>query len=206
MICRPYSSTTARHSAAMTPCAPMARLILATSALGPVRRLVPVSAMAEQPPAQSSMGAEEPGESVTASMSNCQYPALVTGAHECSPTKCAGSTPPMTISPPGEAPALRFSQKEKTGASTSPCLRRLSKGGMTPSTEMVLKPRPRMPSNFAAMKASPGSLVASAKTWSSTFRSPSVRVSWERNPDREPLPYSIANSSPLACGKGDRGT
>mmetsp|Transcript_38821 Transcript_38821/g.123385 ORF Transcript_38821/g.123385 Transcript_38821/m.123385 type:complete len:200 (+) Transcript_38821:449-1048(+) len=198
MICRPYSSTTARHSAAMTPCAPMARLILATSALGPVRRLVPVSAMAEQPPAQSSMGAEEPGESVTASMSNCQYPALVTGAHECSPTKCAGSTPPMTISPPGEAPALRFSQKEKTGASTSPCLRRLSKGGMTPSTEMVLKPRPRMPSNFAAMKASPGSLVASAKTWSSTFRSPSVRVSWERNPDREPLPYSIANSSPLA--------
>mmetsp|Transcript_38826 Transcript_38826/g.123429 ORF Transcript_38826/g.123429 Transcript_38826/m.123429 type:complete len:237 (+) Transcript_38826:505-1215(+) len=49
-------------------------------------------------------------------------------------------------------------------------------------------------------------LVASAKTWSSTFRSPSVRVSWERNPDREPLPYSIANSSPLACGKGDRGT
>jgi hypothetical protein len=35
--------------------------------------------------------------------------------------------------------------------------------GVTRFTDISLKPRPRMPSNLATRKASPGSLVASAK-------------------------------------------
>ena len=52
--------------------------------------------------------------------------------------------------------------------------------------------RTRMPSNLPAMKARPGSLVASAKVWCRTARLPRVTVSVLKKPDSAPLPYSIS--------------
>ena len=65
-------------------------------------------------------------------------------------------------------------------------------------TEMVSQPMPRMPSNLENRNAMPGSLVASANTWSLISRPAHVTVSWERNPESDPLPYWMANGSPRA--------
>ena len=62
-----------------------------------------------------------------------------------------------------------------------------------------MRPHTRMPSNLAATKASPGSLVASAKIWCSTSSCPNFRLSWLKKPDSEPLPYWMANSVPFFC-------
>ncbi len=59
--------------------------------------------------------------------------------------------------------------------------------------------RTRMPSNLAATKARPGSLVASAKVWFCTFRLPRDSTSVLKKPDSDPLPYWMAKSVPLAC-------
>ena len=58
---------------------------------------------------------------------------------------------------------------------------------------------PKMPSNLAAMKATPGSLVASAKVWPGTVRSPIVSTSVDRKPDSAPVPYWMANAVPLGA-------
>ena len=47
----------------------------------------------------------------------------------------------------------------------------------------------KMPSNLAATKARPGSLVASAKVCCCTSRLPNVKMSLLRKPDKDPLPY-----------------
>ena len=65
-------------------------------------------------------------------------------------------------------------------------------------TEMVSYARPRIPSNLPKAKASPGSLVASAKSWCLMARSPMTTVSCETKPSSEPEPYRMANSVPLA--------
>lgn len=59
-----------------------------------------------------------------------------------------------------------------------------------------------MPSNLAATKASPGSLVASANVCSFTCSSPRVSSSSLKKPDRDPLPYWMANSVPFFCSRG----
>ena len=48
---------------------------------------------------------------------------------------------------------------------------------------------PKIPSNLAATKAIPGSLMASAKVWLTTSMPPVLTVSVERNPDKLPEPY-----------------
>lgn len=52
--------------------------------------------------------------------------------------------------------------------------------------------------NLPNAKASPGSTVDSAKSWFLISRSPMLRTSLEMIPSREPLPYWILNSVPLA--------
>ena len=47
-------------------------------------------------------------------------------------------------------------------------------------------------------KASPGSLVASAKSVLGIVRSPIRSVSWETKPSMEPEPYWMLNSEPFA--------
>ena len=59
--------------------------------------------------------------------------------------------------------------------------------------------RTRMPSNLPAMKASPGSLVASAKVWCLIARLPRATVSVLKKPDRAPLPYSISKVVSFLC-------
>lgn len=49
------------------------------------------------------------------------------------------------------------------GAGTNPWLTMLLKTGVTPSTAILEYAIPRIPSNLAATKANPGSLIASAK-------------------------------------------
>lgn len=60
----------------------------------------------------------------------------------------------------------------------------------------------RMPSNFAATKVSPGSLMASANSWRSTWMPPQDNASWEMYPDRLPVPYWISKVVPFFCGLG----
>ena len=55
------------------------------------------------------------------------------------------------------------------------------------------RPRTRMPSNWAATKARPGSFTASANSWSLTSRPPNVSLSELMKPSSEPLPYWMAN-------------
>ena len=57
-------------------------------------------------------------------------------------------------------------------------------------TEIESKPRPRMPSKCAAMKAMPGSLVTSAKEVLAA-RPPTETMSVDMNPEHAPLPYWI---------------
>jgi len=53
-------------------------------------------------------------------------------------------------------------QKEKAAGLTRPSFTALSNTGVTWSTEMVLNPIPRIPSNLAATNVIPGCFVASA--------------------------------------------
>ena len=55
-----------------------------------------------------------------------------------------------------------------------------------------------MPSKCAAMKATPGSLVTSAKPWLGTVRPPTVTLSLDMKPEQEPLPYWMEYFVPLA--------
>lgn len=70
--------------------------------------------------------------------------------------------------------------------------------GRTPSTAILGYAIPRIPSNFAATKANPGSLSASANVCSLTANPPIVTVSVDKNPLRLPDPYSIAKAVPFS--------
>jgi len=63
-----------------------------------------------------------------------------------------------------------------------------------PLTEISGKPKPRMPSKWAAMKATPGSFLASAKRRLGTETEPTVTVSCDVTPESEPEPYWMANA------------
>lgn len=52
-------------------------------------------------------------------------------------------------------------------------------------------------------KASPGSTVLSAKSWCLMVKSPMDMMSFEMTPSREPEPYWILNSVPLALYEED---
>jgi hypothetical protein len=64
-------------------------------------------------------------------------------------------------------------------------------------TEIVSYPSPKIPSNLPKANANPGSSVASANNWSSTFIPANLRVSELTKPLRLPLPYRISNVEPF---------
>ena len=69
-----------------------------------------------------------------------------------------------------------------------PCATAFWKNGVIPLTEISGKPKPRMPSKWAATKAMPGSLMASAKIWFFTVTPPRVTTSSDTMPVSEPEP------------------
>mmetsp|Transcript_4219 Transcript_4219/g.8457 ORF Transcript_4219/g.8457 Transcript_4219/m.8457 type:complete len:257 (+) Transcript_4219:1037-1807(+) len=191
-ICGKYSRTASLHCSTTTDVPPIILFSFSTSSVGPASKLVPVSAMAWQLPEQNS---SEPATDIP-SIPNCQNPLLVTFAHVCSPTKCFGSTPPKIISPPCISSSSRFNQKLNTGSSISPCSSMFWNGGCTLPTDISGNPIPMIPSKDAAIKDKLGSFTASANTCFSTSKSPIWRVSCEKKPSKDPLPYSIENSRP----------
>ena len=58
-------------------------------------------------------------------------------------------------------------------------------------------PNPRIPSNLAATKVNPGSLVASAKVCPLIINSPIPTTSVDKNPVRLPVPYRMAKDVPF---------
>jgi hypothetical protein len=70
------------------------------------------------------------------------------------------------------------------------------KGGI-PLTEMSGKPKPMMPSKWAATNAIPGSFTASANWRFGTVTEPTVTVSCDVKPESDPEPYRMANAVPF---------
>ena len=79
----------------------------------------------------------------------------------------------------------------------SPWVYNASKTGCTLSTEIDLKPIPRIPSNLAAIKETPLIEVTSPNVIFGPTKSPNPTLSDDRYPLTAPLPYLIARVVPF---------